>query len=374
MVNAVSATNPSNPDHPQTDEVTTPLSAMRVTKTALNDSFSKVGDVLAYEVVVSNIGQTAISSVSITDSKVDLGAITPEESDVANGVLDVGEDWVYAYTYTVTQADLDLGSVRNAVSVASPDVPGNPAEDDVETPLLTFVVRKSVAETSFNKEGDILHYTVEVINTSAAPIRGIRVRDSKVDLSAIAPKESLVANGILDAHETWIYAYAYTVTEQDVAKGSVGNLASAEHPANPGQPEQDQVETPHYGLTISKQADKAGFTKADEVLTYTVVITNTGSVAIAGLKVADSLVDLGAIAPSESLAPNGILDAGESWTYTYTYRTTLADLARRLVRNGVTATDPDKPAHPVTDEVVTPYQQGAPAGGLITINVGDSYE
>ena len=50
-----------------------------------------------------------------------------------DGVLDVGETWIYTSTYAITQADIDAGSVYN-LAVADSDE-SDPADDDNTEPL-----------------------------------------------------------------------------------------------------------------------------------------------------------------------------------------------------------------------------------------------
>ncbi|MGE4069849.1 MAG: cohesin domain-containing protein [Lysobacterales bacterium] len=68
---------------------------------------------------------------------------------------------------------------------------------------------------------------------------------------------------------------------------------------------------------------------AGETLGYSVVIQNTGGVNQSGVSASATLPGGSAgvlVGPVESVAANGILDTGESWTYQTTYVTTQADI------------------------------------------------
>src|SRR5205085_523594 len=68
---------------------------------------------------------------------------------------------------------------------------------------------------------------------------------------------------------------------------------------------------------------------ANEVISYQIVVTNTGNVALNGVSLTDALLQ-GAngtlSAAVESLSSNGVLNVGETWTYTGSYTVQQADL------------------------------------------------
>lgn len=70
-------------------------------------------------------------------------------------------------------------------------------------------------------------------------------------------------------------------------------------------------------------------TAAGQVLGYTVVVTNTGSVSHTGVNVTDTLPSGSAAVltgPVESVTTNGVLDVAETWTYTTSYTVTQANI------------------------------------------------
>jgi hypothetical protein len=66
----------------------------------------EAGDIISYQVVVTNTGNQTLTGVTLSDTLVLLVG-SPTESISANGDLDVGENWTWTYTYTVTQQDLE---------------------------------------------------------------------------------------------------------------------------------------------------------------------------------------------------------------------------------------------------------------------------
>ncbi|MEZ4830967.1 MAG: hypothetical protein R2873_03010 [Caldilineaceae bacterium] len=64
---------------------------------------------------------------------------------------------------------------------------------------------------------------------------------------------------------------------------------------------------------------------AGDVINYTIVVRNTGNTSLTGVTVSDPLIsDLSA--PVESLNPDGILEVGETWTYTGSYTVLQSDI------------------------------------------------
>lgn len=84
-------------------------------------------------------------------------------------------------------------------------------------------------------------------------------------------------------------------------------------------------------LTISKTrtSGPSPVTAAGQVLGYSVVVTNTGIFSQTGITVTDTLPNGsagGLVGPTESIATNGVLDVGETWTYTISYTVTQANI------------------------------------------------
>ena len=109
------------------------------------------------------------------------------------------------------------------------------------------------------------------------------------------------------------------VTSADVAAGSVLNEVTVTDPLNPDEPVEGELSIVKPVHTVEKIALTDGFQREGDEIEYRIVVTNTGQVAINDLTVTDSLVTLTDAMREESLTSDGILEIGETWTYTYTY-------------------------------------------------------
>ena len=104
--------------------------------TAGNGVIDNAGEVIGYQVVVSNDGNVDLTGVSVSDSLTAAGS--PVESLTADGVLEVGETWTYTYSYTVTQSDINDngggdGDIDNTATVSSDELADE--SDSEEVPI-----------------------------------------------------------------------------------------------------------------------------------------------------------------------------------------------------------------------------------------------
>ena len=79
-----------------------------LTKVALDTVFDQAGDLINYAVTVVNTGNETLTSVTVTDPKPGMNELI--------SVLGVGESYTLSTVYTITQQDIDAGSVTNTVT------------------------------------------------------------------------------------------------------------------------------------------------------------------------------------------------------------------------------------------------------------------
>ena len=103
--------------------------AAKTTKTAAESSYSAVGNVLHYTITVENTGALSVHAVEVTDDSATIGTCTKNPVPGApqllaptpptSVTLAPGDVYVCSATHTVTQADLDAGSLTNTVFAKS---------------------------------------------------------------------------------------------------------------------------------------------------------------------------------------------------------------------------------------------------------------
>jgi uncharacterized repeat protein (TIGR01451 family) len=110
------------------------LTAVKTILSVTGGTADIAGDVIHYQIVVTNTGNIDLTGITVLDQvesngSVNLGTptaphagVTIAESDGApvDDTLGVGETWTYAYDYTVTQADIDHNSLLHWQDVITP--------------------------------------------------------------------------------------------------------------------------------------------------------------------------------------------------------------------------------------------------------------
>ena len=225
-------------------------------------------------------------------------------------------------THTVTQADLDAGSVVNIATAAGTDPGGATVTDPsdpvtvpaVQTPELTTV--KSSTTVDYAVVGDVIDYTITVTNTGNVTVDAVDVTDPNADPGSIVcvPATPLT----LAPGEFTTCTATHTVTQADLDAGSVVNIATAAGTDPGGATVTDPsdpvtvpaVQTPV--LTTVKSSTTVDYAAVGDVIDYTITVTNTGNVTVDAVDVTDPNADPGSIvcvpATPLTLAPGELDD------------------------------------------------------------------
>lgn len=315
------------------------------------------GETIRYTFLVRNTGNVTVTGVVVEDAMFPVPAI---------GDLAPGEEASVSVDYTVTEDDLDEGSVDNSAT-ASGDEPGGgtvespPSTTTTETvaPGMTVVKRGEVGDLDGDGLaglGEVISYTFEVTNTGNTRLTDVSIVDAM--LTDISPESATLEPG-----GTLTFSGSYVVTEDDVIAGAISNTATATGSVPGGDPIESDPSTweeeaspVDANLDIVKSArivDDNGNTVADvgEHVEYSFEVRNTGNVTLTGITIADDRVS-GLPAPFD-------LGPGESRQVVVdVYTVTQADVDRGVVSNTATAagTGPDGPveSEPSTVELRTP--------------------
>ena len=164
--------------------------ALSLVKSASPATYSSVGAVISYSYLVTNSGNVSLAGpVTITDDK-STDEACPAVSTVGNSdsTLDPGESITCTASYTITQADLNSGSVTN---LATAHAAGTDSNQDSETVTAVqtkeLSLDKSAAQQSYDAVGDVISYSYLVTNTGNVRLAGpVTVADNKATVSCPA--------------------------------------------------------------------------------------------------------------------------------------------------------------------------------------------
>jgi uncharacterized repeat protein (TIGR01451 family) len=327
----------------------TQLPALDIVKSASPTSVSSLGQTITYTFVVTNTGNTTVTSLTVTDTQVPasrslVGAPTclattlaPSASTTCTGI------------YLVNQQDLDNGTIRDSAIARALTTLGagvtSPSDDAtvavVQQPSLS--VLKTASPSSVATSGQTITYTFSVTNTGNVTIRALAIDDVPSDPAGpltsgpTCPATTLAPGASSNCTAT------YVVTQDDIDAGSIHDSATARALApdgtaiNSAPSEATVVSTGTPSLSIMKSPTPSVVDSVGDTITYTFEVTNTGGSTLHSLAVADTPVaPAGPLATGPTCAAT-TLAPGAGTTCTGTYLVTQADLDHGSIRDSATA-------------------------------------
>jgi gliding motility-associated-like protein len=354
-----------NNSNSENDPTVTPLTQdpkIALVKTASSAIGKVVGDQITYTFTTTNTGNVTLTNPTITDAKLGISNLALTPTTLAPGATATG-----TATYTITQADMDAGSISNTAVVTakdplnrnvtdSSDNNSNNENDPTVTPLTQnpkIALIKTASSATGKKAGDQITYTFTATNTGNVTLTSPTVSDAKLGISNLALIPTTLAPGA-----TATGTATYTITQADMDAGSITNTAvvTAKDPLNRNvtdssdnnsNSENDPTVTPltqNPKIALIKTASSATGKKAGDQLTYTFTATNTGNVTLTSPTVSDAKLGISnlALIPT-TLAP------GATATGTATYTITQADMDAGSITNTAVVTAKDPLNRNVTD-------------------------
>ena len=379
LTNTATATGQSPPgvaDPPAAvDSAESPFTAapaVEVVKSSDAEAPVSVGEPITYTFSVNNTGNLTLTNVTVTDPLDGLSPIDCEgDGDNIIASFAPGGPVTCTATYTVTQADVDAGSVDNTVTVSGTPVPSGAvvtATDDLQiatderAPSASLVKTADVTDPA---PGDVVTYSFEVANTGNVTLTDVRVVDPLPGLSPVdcgAGTNLIATLAPTDAPITC--TATYTVTQADVDRGGITNTATVTGTPPPGSPPLTPVESGtavtiarDAGLSLTKSSDGTELV-AGTVINYTLSVSNTGNVTLTNVTVTDPLPNLSAIDCDGDNVIATLAPGGPPVECTATYLVTQADVdAGTLVNTStVTGTPPSGLTPPsASDSTSSPF-------------------
>ena len=316
---------------------------------------AEVGETINYMFIVTNTGTVPLTMVSVTDPLVTVsgGPI----ATLAPGAMD---NTTFSGSYELTAADLITGNIMNTATVMGMDPDNNPVDDndDEETMFEANAEIMLMKTGTFNDEngdglaqlGETVSYAFTVINTGGVPLTMVTIMDDLINVMG-GPIPSLASM----ATDNTTFTGVYMLTQTDIDAGMIENMATVSGNDPGGNPttddDDDMTELPGMpGIDIDKRStfndlNGNGLADVDETITYSFVVTNTGTVTLTNIMVSDPMIILSG-GPLATLAPGDV----DNTTFSGTYTLTQADVNEGMKMNMASVTGDDPNGDPTIDD------------------------
>ncbi|MEV7777631.1 Ig-like domain-containing protein [Kitasatospora sp. NPDC088351] len=205
--------------------------ALTIAKSVTPTTVSAAGQTVTYSFLVTNTGNVALTGVEVTETAFS-GTGTAPTATCPQTTLAPGASTTCTATYTVTQADVDSGTITNtAIATGTPpsgapvtSPPSNAEVTAVRTPMLT--IAKSVTPTTVSAAGQTVTYSFLVTNTGNVALTGVEVTETAFSGTGTAPTATCPQTTLAPGASTTCTA-TYTVTRADISAGTILNTAIA---------------------------------------------------------------------------------------------------------------------------------------------------
>jgi hypothetical protein len=302
---------------------------LTLNKTASQQLYSSLGDIINYSYLVTNTGNVRLAGpFMVSDDKL---AVTTCPSSPKN--LTPGASIICTGNYTITQSDIDAGSVTNIATATGGGVTSPPATVTIYGPILvpSMSLAKTASPLFYSSVGDVITYSYFITNTGSQTLTGpMTVYDDKNAVTCPAVPATLAPLGVTTCAGT------YVITQADIDAGSVTNIATARAEGT-GISSLTSTATvrgpqPAPSLRLEKTASPMAYSFVGDVITYSYLLSNTGNVTLTGpFTVSDDKNAVTCPAVPATLAPLGVT------TCAGTYVITQADIDAGSVTNIATA-------------------------------------
>jgi uncharacterized repeat protein (TIGR01451 family) len=339
-------TNTSNP-------VTIPAvqtSGISLSKSATPSTVTDAGQTVAFTYAVANNGNVTLTAVKVNEKAFSGTGTAPVPSCPAPTVPPNSVMHCTA-TYTVTQADIDAGSVTNTATATGTPPSGPPLTSVPSTATVTvpsngaihIVKSASPSDPVAYLAGQAITYSYVVTNTGNVTLDHVAVNETTFTGAGPTPAPQCPSSTLAPGAQVTCTA-GYTLTQADIDAGSLTNVANAtgDPPVGPQVlATASSVTIPEAakpGLTLVKTASPATVTDPGQTVAYTFVVTNTGNVSLKDMAVTETAFS-GTGSPPDLSCPSSaaVMLPGAEVTCTATYKVTQADIDAGHVSNTATA-------------------------------------
>ena len=322
---------------------------------------ANVGDQIDYAFTVTNTGNVTLTNVNIADTLAGV-TITGTIASLAPGASDSS---TISGVYTLTQGDIDTGSVDNSATVTGTPPTGLDVTDgDTDTVSITHVPEITLTKTGTldntivlpttqSNPGDQITYAFTVTNTGNVTLTNITLADTVGGITINGGPT--IASLDPGASDSSTFTGTYTLTQTDVDAGTFTNTATTTGtPPVGGDVTDDDSDTrtlaqsPSISLVKTGTPNNGGDGRMDpgDTISYSFTVTNTGNVTLRNITIDDIVAGVNITGTITSLAPGAV----DNSTITGSYTLTQADVDAGTFTNTATVTGSPDVGDDVTDD------------------------
>ncbi|WP_418264116.1 DUF7507 domain-containing protein [Flavobacterium faecale] len=353
-------------DNDDSTETTLPQnSSIALVKTVIAPANIAVGQNIVYTFSVTNTGNTTIKDIKITDPLTGLILPINEIAILAPGQTNNS----VTGTYPIKQLDINAGEVVNSALAVGKNSEGNDVSDisgttvSTDDPTITklvqspsIVLTKDGVYEDTNADGkasigDKVLYVFEVKNTGNTIVNDVMVTDAKA-----AVQGTMIPSLGVGISNSTTFKAEYFITQEDINKGFVYNLAHVDAKAPNGDPITNtsidptinsafpiDISCPTCTITAIPQSPRIalmmtgvfedtngdGQAQIGETIRYTYTVMNLGNVPLTNVWVEDTVLDHG--------IGEGVIDlpvgATDNTSFTSVYYITQNDIIKGFSMN-----------------------------------------
>lgn len=336
------------------DIVADQIAALELAKSATPNDVASfvVGQAIDYAFVVTNAGNLTVRDIAV-DEQVFTGSgpIGPIDCGPEAAALEPGHQVVCHTAYVLTQEDVDAGTLKNSATAQGTLPSGDPVvspESSVDLPgdqAPALTLQKSADPSTVTAAGETVTYSFLVTNTGNVTLTAATVDETAFSGTGTPPAAACPAEaGALLPGATVTCTGSYVTTLADVTAGTITNTAIATATAPGGVPVDSPPSSatvtiePIRSLSLQKSASPGQIDALTDVVLYSFLVTNTGTVTLSDVGIAET--DFTGSGPTPVVAcPAGAVSLApdDSVTCTATYNPAQADLDAGSFLNTATA-------------------------------------
>ncbi len=301
-----------------------------------------VGTNLPYSFTVTNTGNVTLTNIVVTDL---LPGVVVNGNPIASLAPGAVDSTSITATYPLSQNDIDTGEVINTATVTGTytDATGttqNVTDDSSDTVNFDTIEALPEPYPPFTTDGGV---TTSVLDSDT--VQGQPATLTNVTITVLDEDPGVTLNpadGLITL-EPGRPAGEYTVTYR---------ICSIQNPSVCAETTETVVQGPRPSIeTVKAQAlidNGDGIDGVDDRVVYTITVRNTGNVEVDNLTLVDTFTARDGTGLSLDFGPNfvssdlgsaeGLLQIGETATYTAGFRLTVDTVMRGGINNTVTAT------------------------------------